>query len=115
MNPDAVDAMNNDWDNVASAAFLFDKESYSNASKLWVARKVREHYFGSKLVGNDTLLNLTDAYSDSTFIHRAKKTALAHAKFAPVYTAVLAFKGIWSQSFDMGFREVISKYLMKSL
>lgn len=108
-NPEAVDEMNRNWHDSASKAFLIDNESYSNASKLWATAKIREHYFGTKLVGNDTLLNLTDAYSDATFIYTAKKTALAHGKYAPVYTTLLAFKGIWSQSFAYGFHELISK------
>lgn len=111
--PGGADAMNNNWDAVARTAFSIDKPSYSEASKLWATRKLREHYFGSQLVGMDTLLNLANLYSDAGFIYGAKKTALLHAKYAPVYTTMLGFKGIWSVSFEYGFTEIISKHSNK--
>lgn len=109
MNPEAAEQMNNNWDTVAAVACVLDKQSYSNESKRWATTKLREYYFGSKLVGNDTLLNLTDFYSDCGFTQSSRKTVLTHAKYAPVYTALLSFKGIWSQTFDMGFKTVLGK------
>lgn len=114
IDKEALDEMNNNWDSVAQDAFIIDKESYSNASKLWATTKIREHYFGSRLVGNETLINLTNAYTDALFMYTAKKTALAHAKYAPVYTTMLTFKGIWSQTFPYGFTQVLGKYREKS-
>lgn len=106
---EAIDQMNQNWTSVAPMAFSFDKDYYSNTSKAWAAAKIKEHYLGEKLVGNDTLLNLANAYTDSTFMYTSKRTALSHGKHAPVYLAMLAFKGIWSQSFGFGFSELISK------
>lgn len=102
--------MNAEWDSVAQEAFLINKSSYSNESKLWATTKIREYYFGSKLVGNDTLLNLANAYTDATFSHRERETALMHAKHAPVYITMLGFKGIWSHSFEYGFSQVIGTF-----
>ncbi|CAL8104261.1 unnamed protein product [Orchesella dallaii] len=106
-SPEVVDAFNNDWVNTAAKAFLFDKVYYKQSAKTWAARRLRKFYFGTRPVGQDTLMNFVNIYSDSQFIHRSRKTALTHAKYAPVYASVLSFKGIWSQAFGYGFRDIL--------
>lgn len=102
-----TDSFNNDWDETIAVALCIDKESYSEQAIHWATQQLREHYFGTRLVGRDTLINLTNIYTDATFAHRTRRTALIHGKYAPVYTSVLAFKGIWSQTFAMGFKEIL--------
>jgi len=98
------------WMDIAPSLFLYDDrgpKKISKETKDQISKALRKHYFKGAPVSQDTFQNLTDVFSDSYFIQGARKTALAHGKHAPAYTAVLGYKGTWSQLFNIGYTEVL--------
>jgi hypothetical protein len=95
------------WMDMAPSLFLYDDPKHSKETKDQISKALRKHYFKEKAVSQETFQNLTDVFSDSHFIHGARKAALLHAKHAPAYTAVLAYIGTWSQIFNIGYTKVL--------
>lgn len=101
--------INENWLEMAPTIFLYDDPKYPKPTKDKISTRISKYYFNLKNVSIDTFQNLTNVFSDSTFIHGVRNAALLHAKYAPVYAGVLAYRGIWSQIFNLGYTEVLGK------
>lgn len=79
-----------------------------------VSNQIRAYYFGSKEIGKDTAVNLTNLYSDRWFNHATRTAAILHAKkneAVPVYLYLFSYKGRESHLKFLNITEKLGEHL----
>jgi len=95
-NEKLLEKLNTEWENVFPLTLEYVNEPPELQKK--ISKKVRKFYFDNKPITLDNPKNLSNAYSDKTFIHGIIEAARAHAKLNrvethPVYLFNFAYEG----------------------
>jgi hypothetical protein len=70
-----------------------DFEDLPNDTKNEVASKIWNFYLGNKTVGMDSLYEIVDLFSDTSFYKPMEETALEFGKSLPLYLYLYSHRG----------------------
>ena len=84
--------MNQDWYRIAPLTFSYRATALQRDA---VSNQIKSYYFGSEDIGDKTMNNLTNLYSDRNYCHCSRVGAMLHKKFnegSPVYLYLFSYK-----------------------
>lgn len=108
LNPVYLKELNDNWNQIAPATFGYE-DIIPNSAWESAAIEIRQFYFGSQNISEETIQNLEDVYSDRNFMHSAYSSIVYHSNFSPVYPYVFEFsdgQSITNTTFNLNVKNI---------